>query len=61
MANQKYRLEELSGQDASLNDARSRATGLLAEYLVGKLTELLDQGELVIQDGVVVPGRRRER
>jgi len=56
----KYRLEEISGSEfASLSAARSSSTDLLANVLTQKIRAMLRDGDLTIENGVILPARKQ--
>lgn len=57
----KYRLDEFGGSDfPSFDAARHAATNLLAETLACKIQAMLQRGDLMIENGMVVPAKNRK-
>jgi hypothetical protein len=57
----KYRLDEFSGSDFSMPEsARGPAADLLADALTRNIRAMLQRGDLMIENGTVVPSRTRK-
>ncbi len=57
----KYRIDEISGSEfASLSAARSASTVLLANVLTQKIHAMLRDGDLTIENGVILPAKARK-
>jgi hypothetical protein len=58
---QKYRLDEFSSSDFSGSEsARHAATDLLADALTRNIRAMLQRGDLMIENGMVIPSRSRK-
>lgn len=56
-----YHLDEISGHDfASLPAARCGATDLLADLLTQKIHAMLKQGDLTVENGIILPVKGRK-
>lgn len=56
----RYRLDEISGSEfASLAAARASSTDLLANVLTQKIRAMLRDGDLTIENGVILPARKQ--
>lgn len=57
----KYRLEEFGGNEyPSLSAARHPATNMLADILTYKIHAMLQNGDLTIENGIIVPAKARK-
>ena len=56
-----YRLDEIGGNDfASLAAARHSTADMLTDVLTRKIRTMLQNGDLMVENGVVVPTKSRK-
>ncbi len=57
-----YRLEEIGGSDfASLDAARQSSKNVLTDVLVKRIQDMLQNGDLTVENGVIIPARSDKR
>ena len=57
-----YRLEEIGGSDfASLDAARQSSKNVLTDVLVKRIQAMLQNGDLTVENGVIIPARSDKR
>jgi hypothetical protein len=54
----KYRIDEVNGSDGSSpSTAYFKSADLFADLLSQKIHSMLKQGDLIVEDGVILPSR----
>ncbi len=57
-----YRLEEIGGSDfASLDAARQSSKNVLTDVLAKRIQAMLQNGDLTVENGVIIPARSDKR
>lgn len=57
-----YRLEEIGGSDfASLSAARHSSKNVLTDVLAKRIQAMLQNGDLTVENGVIIPARSDKR